>query len=100
MGCTVTDDPYHLSYHSGHFVGVADLKVMNHTTKVSDYFISVEFVDSQGNRLDMAGSIVSKLAPGQSQNNGDEDTKGLKPIGEGAHITCRILSVERNVSTE
>ncbi|MEV7177734.1 hypothetical protein [Kitasatospora sp. NPDC093679] len=99
LSCTVTDDPFGTGYHSGNFVAVADLSVTNHSSKVSDYSITVEIVDRAGNRLDTTYSFVSRLAPGQSQNDGDEDAKGIKSIGEGAQPTCRILSVDRIASS-
>jgi hypothetical protein len=100
LGCKLTDNPLNLpDYHSGNFRGVADLKVTNHSTKVSDYLIEVEFVNAQGDRLDTGLADVTKLAPGQSQNNGDEDATGTKSLGAGAKITCRILSVDRSASS-
>lgn len=99
-GCALTDDPYHVNSHSGQFVAVADLKFTNHSSKVSDYIVSVEFVDAQGNRLDMGYGNVSKLAPGESQNNNSEDATGTKNIPAGTKVTCRILSVDRLASTQ
>ncbi|MFG3052455.1 hypothetical protein ACGFZP_16065 [Kitasatospora sp. NPDC048239] len=100
VGCVLTDDPYHSGSHSGKFVGVADLKITNHSSKVSDYIIEVEFVNTQGDRLDTGASIVSKLAPGQSVNNADEDAHGLKAIPADTKLTCRILDVTRVASTQ
>ncbi|MBP0453482.1 hypothetical protein J5Y04_28640 [Kitasatospora sp. RG8] len=100
VGCALTDDPYRLNYHSGKFVGVADLKITNHSSEVSDYSVSVEFVNAQGERLDMSYGGAQKLAPGQSQNNNDEDAHGTKSIPAGTKVTCRILDVIRIASTQ
>lgn len=61
--------------------------------------MTVEFVGLNGDRLNTAFGDVTKLAPGQTQNNNDEDATGTKNLTPGTHITCRILSVTRIASS-
>ncbi|MFD9885368.1 hypothetical protein ACFWZT_28345 [Streptomyces alboflavus] len=71
----------------------AELRVTNHSSKTSDYWIQVEFVDAGDVRIAEGIAVTSNLAPDQVANesaSGFRDAKG--------QITCRITEVTRNAS--
>ncbi|MER6713786.1 hypothetical protein [Streptomyces sp. NPDC000877] len=93
-------DPYDL----GDSVAIADLKIKNSSSKVSDYSIEIEITDAAtGNRLDTLLAGASKVAPGQTvdtgNGDGEEDANGTdKQIH--TKIKCSILSADRIASVE
>lgn len=71
----------------------AKLKITNHSSKTSDYLVSVEFLDADGTRKAEGTGLVSNLAPGQTA----EDTAGGLAEVPGK-VTCRIVKVTRTAS--
>lgn len=68
----------------------ADLTVTNHSSKTSDYVISVEFVTSSGTRVAEAATTVDNLAPDQVAK---ERAQSLTQVD--GPITCNITNVTR-----
>lgn len=71
----------------------AKLRITNHSSKPSDYLVSVEFLDADGTRKGEGTGLVSNLAPGQTA----EDTAGGLAEVPGK-VTCRIVKVTRTAS--
>uniref|UniRef100_A0AAU2UWC3 Secreted protein n=1 Tax=Streptomyces sp. NBC_00003 TaxID=2903608 RepID=A0AAU2UWC3_9ACTN len=68
----------------------AKLEIVNHSSKPSEYFIDVEFVDVSGTRVAEGAAILNHVAPGEKA----EDTAGgLAPVS--GKITCKVTSVDR-----
>ncbi|AUG78647.1 hypothetical protein CFP65_3867 [Kitasatospora sp. MMS16-BH015] len=68
----------------------AKLEIVNHSSKSSDYSISVEFVDANGTRVAEGAALQNHLGPGQKA----EDTAGGTAQVSGK-VTCRVTSVNR-----
>jgi hypothetical protein len=68
----------------------AAVTVTNHSSKASNYQVSVELVDTAGNRVADSFVYVSDLAPGQSS---DEKAAFLKKVPESS--TLKLVKVER-----
>ncbi|MER6982108.1 hypothetical protein [Streptomyces carpinensis] len=71
----------------------AKLSVTNHSSKTSDYIVSVEFLDASGTRKAEGTGMVNKLAHGQTA----EETAGGTAEVSGK-VTCRITDVTRTAS--
>jgi hypothetical protein len=68
----------------------ARLAVTNHSSKASDYVISVEVLDGSGTRVGEAGAFVTALRPGKSAR-----TDAAGDAGGEDSITCKVTQVER-----
>lgn len=68
----------------------AKLKIINHSSKPSDYSISVEFLAANGTRVGEGGTLQTHVAPGETA----EDTAS-SPTQATGNITCKVTSVER-----
>lgn len=69
------------------------VEVVNHSPETSNYTVEVEFLDSEGVRVDQSMTFASDLAPGQKYSQkmtGSWDDKGK--------VTCKLLRVERFAS--
>ncbi len=71
----------------------AKLKVTNHSSKVSDYIVQVEFLDASGTRKAEGTAVVSNLARGRTA---EETAAGLAEVA--GKVTCRITDVSRTAS--
>lgn len=71
----------------------AKLEITNHSSKASDYMVTVEFLDADGTRKGEGTGLVSNLSPGQTA----EDTAGGTAEVPGK-VTCRIVKVSRTAS--
>lgn len=71
----------------------AEVLITNRSSKPSNYYISIEFVDSSGKRLGEAFASTSNLAPGQKAQ---ETAQGLDQISVRIH--CRVTDVTRFAS--
>ena len=70
----------------------------NTSTERSDYFISAEIVDAKGDRVDDAGTMATKVRPGQSVKL---DAVGLGDVKDlPKKFSCRLISVDRVPSTD
>ncbi|MEV7416339.1 FxLYD domain-containing protein [Streptomyces sp. NPDC089919] len=71
----------------------ADLLITNRSSKTSNYWVQVEFVDASNTRLGDATTVVNDLASGQRAK---ATAQGFDQIT--AKITCRITDVTRFAS--
>lgn len=68
----------------------ADLKITNHTSKSSNYMVSVEFTDASGTRVAEGIAATNNLAAGQAA--------AVKAAGTSAvsgEIKCKVTNVTR-----
>ncbi|MFE1954565.1 MULTISPECIES: FxLYD domain-containing protein [Streptomyces] len=68
----------------------AKIRITNHSSKTSDYWVSIEFVDANGERVDDTVATSDNLAAGEVANmsaGGLEEASGP--------IKCRITDVDR-----
>lgn len=76
---------------------VAHMTVTNHSSKTSDYSITVAFDSPDGKtQLDTAGAFVQNLAAGQASN---QDATSTKQELRGQQFTCKVAQVERTAAT-
>jgi hypothetical protein len=75
-------------------MATASLKVTNHSSKTSDYVITVEFVSGDGTRVGESAAILNALRPSQSAK-----TDATGESGGERHLTCKVTQVERFSST-
>ncbi|MDG4857758.1 hypothetical protein P8605_06245 [Streptomyces sp. T-3] len=71
----------------------AELHITNRSSKTSNYWINVEFVDSKGVRITEGFAATSNLAPDQvamETATGTREATGT--------VTCRITDVSRHAS--
>ncbi|MFI6645811.1 hypothetical protein [Streptomyces sp. NPDC050504] len=71
----------------------AKLRITNHSSKASDYWINVEFVDAKGERVAEGFAATNHLAPAQVAN---ESANGFTQTSDP--IKCRITEVSRRAS--
>lgn len=71
----------------------AALTITNHSSKASNYIVSLEFVDKNGTRLDEGTASTSNLAPGQTSK---QTAQGLTAV-KGS-IRCKVTDVTRYAS--
>ncbi|MEU4728931.1 MULTISPECIES: FxLYD domain-containing protein [unclassified Streptomyces] len=71
----------------------ANLLITNRSSKASDYWVQVEFVDATGKRLSEAYASTNDLAPGQQSA---VTAQSLDQVT--VKITCRITDVSRYAS--
>ncbi|MFB9367428.1 FxLYD domain-containing protein [Kitasatospora albolonga] len=72
----------------------ADVKVTNHSSKTSNYIVSIEFVDESGTRVGEGIAATNNLAPNQAaalKAQGTSDSKGKK-------LSCKVTNVTRYAS--
>lgn len=72
----------------------ATLTVVNHSSKTSDYVITVAFDSPDGSQFDTGDADVQTLAPGQT---GSATASSLKD-GAPSNITCKVTQVDRTAS--
>ncbi|MGY3199789.1 hypothetical protein [Streptomyces sp. TE5632] len=72
----------------------AELTVTNHSSKSSNYVISVEFVDGSGTRKAEGTAALNNLASGQAA---EEKAVGLSS-GVPAELKCKVTKVTRYAS--
>lgn len=78
--------------------GNADISITNHSSKTSDYTISIAVLAPNGDRIGTLETSAVNVAPGQTVDNGEEDALGvthLEPVA-GAH--AKITDVVRDAS--
>jgi hypothetical protein len=71
----------------------AELTVVNHSSRASDYAITVEFVNSRGTRLAEGAGIQTSVAAGQTvqlEVMGDQQLRGP--------VSCHVTKVDRYAS--
>lgn len=68
----------------------AGLTVTNHSSRTSEYAISVEFTDTAGNRLTVTAAAVADLGPGHTAR---QTARGVRRIH--GPVECRVMRVER-----
>lgn len=72
---------------------VAHLNVTNHSSKASNYIITVAFDSPDGKtQLDTGNANVQNLAPGQSSQ---QDAPSLKSELRTQQFTCKVAQVDR-----
>ncbi|WP_369211102.1 hypothetical protein [Streptomyces flavofungini] len=71
----------------------ASLRITNHSSKTSDYWINVEFLDAKGERVAEGATFVNNLAAQQVAR--DTVTGFTQASGK---IVCRITEVTRLAS--
>lgn len=71
----------------------ADLLITNRSSRASDYWEQVEFIDATGKRLSEACASTNDLAPGH-QSAVTAQSLDQVPV----KITCRITDVSRYAS--
>ncbi|MFE9403601.1 FxLYD domain-containing protein [Streptomyces sp. NPDC006530] len=69
----------------------ARLHIVNHSSKSSNYAISVEFTDPNGTRVGEGAAAQNNLAPGEKA----EDTAGTFVVEGTSRVTCKVTSVDR-----
>lgn len=84
-GCTKSDNPY--------LGPTAQLTVTNHSSKASNYSITVTFTSPDGaTQLDSGNAFVQSLAPGQTTQ---VEATGLKEDAAAGQFTCKLARVDR-----
>jgi hypothetical protein len=68
----------------------ADLKITNHTSKSSNYMVTIEFVDGSGTRLAEGLAATNNLAAGQAATVKAAGTAEVK-----GSVSCRVVDVTR-----
>ncbi|MFG3280561.1 hypothetical protein [Streptomyces sp. NPDC048111] len=71
----------------------AKLEILNHSTKTSDYTITVEFLAANGTRIGESSTFQSALASGERAED-----RVVAPTEEKGTITCRLTAVQRFAS--
>lgn len=71
----------------------AELKVTNHSSKDSNYIVSVEFLDGSGTRKAEGTAALNNLAPDQTA---EEKAVGLSKAPD--ELKCKITDVQRYAS--
>ena len=72
----------------------ATLSVVNHSSKSSNYLITVAFDAPDGSQFDTGNASVQTLAPGQTASTDATSLKENPPSG----ITCKVTDVTRLAS--
>ena len=70
----------------------ATVRVTNHSTKRSNYMVSVKFVDSTNTIVGTGMALMSDVDPGQAA------TDTAAAVGAKGQATCQITGVERYAS--
>jgi hypothetical protein len=79
--------------HSISGATTAKVKIVNHSSKTSNYFVTIAF-DSQDGKIHYRSSLAShNLAPGRST---EQDTALLKSVS--GKVTCKVTAVTRHAS--
>lgn len=73
----------------------ATVRITNHSSKKSDYFGNINFLDAAGTRVAQGAIIETQIEPGQSA---DADVVGDKTDVAGP-VTCKLTQVERTASS-
>ncbi|MEU0631072.1 FxLYD domain-containing protein [Streptomyces sp. NPDC005989] len=68
----------------------ADVEIVNHSEEKSNYIVSVEFVNSAGDRLGEGMAATNNLAPGQKSV---QKAQGLDATS--GKVTCKVTDVSR-----
>ncbi len=71
----------------------AEVRITNHSSKNSNYWVDVEFVDAKGERVSEGAAVANNLAPDQVAN---ETATGTREAS--GKVTCRITDVTRYAS--
>ena len=74
--------------------GTATLAVTNHSSKESNYIVTVEFADAHGTQVGTADGFVNNVSSGQRARSSAVGTYD----GPEAGVTCQIKSVDRMAS--
>jgi len=71
---------------------IADLTITNHSSKASNYMVTVAFEDKAGNQLGTGIASADHLEPGQSK-----PTQALSTTEApaGAEFTCKVADITR-----
>jgi hypothetical protein len=77
------------------FMMTANLAITNNSSKRSDYFIEVAFLDANGTHIGDGLASASNVEPGQSAA---EDAGDFAPDGFSGAITCKLTDVNRTAS--
>jgi hypothetical protein len=91
-------DLTHVSAFEGPAIVEVSATITNHSSKRSDYMVTVEIIDTDGNRLGETAVIATDVAPGQSVKESavaDLNVDGL--IAEDM-IRANVLRVERTAA--
>ncbi|MFI6938854.1 hypothetical protein ACIBI4_06255 [Streptomyces sp. NPDC050418] len=72
----------------------AEIRITNHSSKTSDYWINVEFVDARGERFAEGFVTANNLDPGKVSR---ESASGFTEAP--GSVTCRVTEVERWASS-
>lgn len=74
----------------------ASLTVVNHSSKTSDYTITVAFDAPNGSQFDTGLADVQTLAPGQTGTTTADSSQQNPPSG----FTCKVTQVNRTASSD
>ncbi|MGW2343782.1 FxLYD domain-containing protein [Streptomyces sp. NPDC001661] len=68
-----------------------NVTITNNSSKTSDYWVEVEFLDANGKRIDTGVASENAVAAGQEV---DSQAVGLEQVPDGT-ITAKVLTVDR-----
>ncbi|MGD6745839.1 FxLYD domain-containing protein [Streptomyces sp. BH106] len=68
-----------------------DVTITNNSSKTSDYWVEVEFLDANGKRIDTGVASENAVAAGQEV---DTQAVGIEQVPDGT-ITAKVLTVDR-----
>ncbi|MGW6023436.1 FxLYD domain-containing protein [Streptomyces sp. NPDC055099] len=71
----------------------AEIRITNHSSKVSNYWVDVEFLDAKGERISEGFAATSNLAPDRVANETATGTREATGT-----VTCRVTDVTRYAS--
>ncbi|MFH8344291.1 hypothetical protein [Streptomyces sp. NPDC018045] len=71
----------------------AELLITNNSSKTSDYWIDVEFLDARGVRISEGSTVADNLAP---KMTAEQAVTGSRETS--SPVTCRIVEVTRHAS--
>jgi hypothetical protein len=72
--------------------------VTNHTDKTSDYSITVEWVDSEGNRISTGDAFVEGVKPGQTAKDKAVSLADSDDLGKLKSAEVKISKIDRHES--
>jgi hypothetical protein len=78
--------------------GQADLKVTNHSSKTSDYLITVEVTAPNGDRIATLNAAADGVRPGQTVDTGEEDATGTEHLTPVSGAKATVTDVIRDAS--
>lgn len=72
----------------------ADVQILNHSSKQSNYLVSINVLDGDGTKVGEANAVVNHVDPGQTAVDGAVGTVQ----GDPGAVTCKLVKVDRLAS--